>query len=419
MKRMTKPSWRMAATGLAIAAVALMGTVPVSASATPITITFWDHVQSSKNIGLAYENAAKQFEQAHPGVNVVINLVPFSEYENKVTVAMEGGQGPDIMSMDEVWTPQFAAAGFIKPLSSYLNGSGIKPSMFFSGAWQTVVYKGQPYALPLGFDVWEQLYYNPGLFAKAGISGPPTRWAQMLTDAQKLTGNGNFGIGLMGAKSEVLSVWLDSLLYSNGGQVLNAAGQPAIDSPQNAATLAFVQQLEKYAPSGVVSATETTDETLFAQGKLGMLLDGNWAQDTMNATATFGWKIAVPPAPPGKIFHGALGGWNLGINSHSAHPQLAYDFVKLLTTTPSIQVAEAANVPALRSASAMYFKTRRQPNVILQTLNTGLPRPITPVYPSISNIEQNMAQSVLEGHSIAAALASAQSQFKAAIAQNG
>ncbi|MCF8567958.1 sugar ABC transporter substrate-binding protein [Alicyclobacillus tolerans] len=391
-------------------------------SSKPVTIQFWDMQQSSKNINQAEQQAIQEFEKQNPNIKVNLTVIPYQQYQDKLLVAVKGGTAPDVATLDEVWTSQFAAAGAIQPLDSYVNSSSstLKPNMFFKGAWNTVQWNNKIWAVPLSFDVWEQLYYNVDMFKKAGISGPPKTWTEFLADAKKLTHAPNqFGVGLIGHKGEDTSVMLDSLLYSNGGQIVNSSGKVVLDSPQNIQTLKFFKQLSQYAPNGVANASEGDTDNLFTSGKVAMILDGDWSQDTVKSQApNMNWKIAVPPAPSGHTFVGALGGWNLALFKTSKHPNAAWKFMEFLSQK-KVETAVNSLIPARVDAGQAFVQAnRKQPNVIMQTLQSGKPRPISPVYPQLSDIEQNMVQNIWSGTPIDKAVASAAKQMTTTIQQN-
>lgn len=388
----------------------------------PITLTFWDHEQSSKEMDAAYESAATAFQELYPNVTVEIETFPFEQYQEKLLIAVKGNTGPDIMSLDQPWVPQFAESGLVAPLDDYVASSqAVSQEEFFSAAWDSTVWKDQQWAVPLGFDVWEQLVWNPDLFTAAGLdpNTPPATWAELLEYAEALTGDGQYGIVLPSAMSEVIPVFNNSFIYSNGGAIINEEGEVVIDSPENLETYTYLyQDLIQFAPEGMTNMDQGAAEALFTSGKVAMMFNGNWSQETMDAQATFDWQIAVPPVPnAGDTFHGATGGWNLAVSANSENPEAAFAFIEYLTTTVDIQVAVAANTPAYIPAADVYLAERKFPEVLREVSETGMPRPKTPVYPTISEIQQTGVQRMIQGEDIATVMQDMQSQIEQAIGQ--
>lgn len=406
--------------GLVLGGCSPASTTGSSAGTTEkIELTFWDHEQSSKEMDAAYAAAATEFNKSHPNVTVKIQTFPFEQYQEKLLIAVKGNQGPDIMSLDQPWIPQFAQSGLTEPLDTYIaQSSSVKKESFYSAAWDSTLWKDKQWAVPLGFDVWEQLVWNPELFKAAGLdpNTPPKTWDELLTYAEKLTGKGQYGIVLPSAKSEVIPVFNNSFIYSNGGAIIDDAGTVVIDSPENLKTYTYLyKDLIKFAPQGMTNMDQGAAEALFTSGKVAMMFDGNWSQETMDAQAKFDWKIAVPPVPnAGDTFHGATGGWNLAVSARSANKQAAFDFIQFLTTSVDAQVAVAANTPAYIPAADVYLAKRKYPEVLKAVSETGKPRPKTPVYPKVSDIQQTGVQRMIQGEDVATVLKDMQAQLEAA-----
>ena len=106
---------------------------------------------------------------------------------------------------------------------------------------------------------------------------------------------------------------------------------------------------------------------------------------------------------------GALGGWNYAISQSSEAPDAAFKLIEYLSTNKDVQMTINSLTPALKAAGEEFTKQKRkQPDVILETLNSGRPRPISPVYPQVSSAEQDMVQAIWSGTSVEDALATAQ-----------
>jgi len=385
-------------------------------------ITIWDQEQSAKDIAQGYQTVVKQFEKEHPGYTVKVETFPFAQYRDKMLVAMKGGTGPDVMTLDEVWTPEFAAAGLIQPLDDQIGKSSVvKEGDFYKGAWESNKYQGKSWGVPLNFDVWEEMYYNADLFKAAGLDPdkPPTTWSEWNDAAKKLNNPPNsFGMGLIGCKDESSSVLTDSLIFSNDGQILDDKGKAAFDSPENVAAFEQYQGLLANSPNGSAGACEQDVVNQFTAGKAAMILDGSWQQDTMKTAAKFDWRIALPPAPDGKKFVGALGGWNLAVNAKSKNSDLAFQLIEDLSK-PENQASVNSLIPSLQSAGEKFVNdNRKQPQVILDALASGRPRPASPVYPQLSQIQQSAVQDIIGGADVKKTLKDANDQMQQVIDSN-
>lgn len=386
------------------------------------TLNVWDMQQSGKDINAAYAPIIKSFEAANPGITVKLTVFPYEQYQSKALLAMKGGTGPDVLSLDQIWTAQFAAAKLVSPIDSQLAGSkDIKKADFFPGAWASNEYAGKTWGVPLNADVWEQMYYNADLFRAAGLDPdkPPTTWTEWNADAAKLTDKANdqYGMSLIGCKNEAAVVLSNSLLFSNGGSIISG-DKSKYDSAANIAGLKQYATLASYAPPGVAAVCEQDAVSRFTAGKAAMLLDGSWQQDTMKTAAKFDWRIATPPSPAGKTFVGALGGFNLAVSAKSKDSALAFKWIQAVSQ-PKNQIAVNSLIPALKAAGSTFVKAnRKQPSVVLDTLEHGSARPLTPVYPLISQAQQDAVQAILGGEAPDKAAKDASTSITSAINGN-
>ena len=302
--------------------------------------------------------------------------------------------------MDQIWTPEFAASGAIIPLDDLVGKSStVKKDLYFPGAWASNVYQGKQWGIPLNNDVWEEDYYNQAMFQSAGVNAPKT-WDDLTNAAKKLTKSPNqFAIGLLGHKGEDTVITLFSFIYSNGGSVLSPDGKTVtITDPKTVEALDFYLSLVPYAPEGTISRDEGGSADLFTAGKIAMTWDGSWQQDTYTSRAPkLEWGCAMMPAPKGRKFVGALGGWNMAIYKQSSHSDAAFKWIEYLSRK-DVQTEVNSLIPARNDAGKDFVqKYRKSPEVILDTINAGLPRPISPVYPQVSDAMQTMMQDMLSG----------------------
>ncbi|WP_208880864.1 ABC transporter substrate-binding protein [Streptomyces armeniacus] len=384
------------------------------------TLRVWVVEAPTPQISGGYTALADDFERRHPGVRVELTEIPYQLYRDKLMLAVQGGTGPDVMVLDQIWTPEFAAAGLIEALDRDIRAAGMRGGDFFAGAWASNRWRDRSWGVPFNVGVWERMYYNADLFRRAGLDPdrPPRTWKQWLAAAGRVDRLPDAsGVGLIGCRDEAASVLTDSLLYSAGGRVVSD-GRAVFDSPANRRAFTLYQRLSRHAPSGAASAC--SDDTLahFTAGRTGMLLDGGWQQPAIEESARFDWRVTTPPAPEGRAFTGALGGWNMAVGTGARDRELAFGFVRLATTSPTHQTAANDSVPALRAAGEAFVrKNHRHPGELLRMLAEGRPRPVVPVYNAVSRAQQDAVQAILGGADVAGALAEAEKAMQRAIDQ--
>ena len=90
--------------------------LPAAASADDIVLKFWDNQQTESGLSQFQQEAVKRFEAENPGINVEVTTIPYPEYQQRLLTAVQGGNAPDVSTIDQIWVAAFAAAGAIDPL---------------------------------------------------------------------------------------------------------------------------------------------------------------------------------------------------------------------------------------------------------------------------------------------------------------
>jgi multiple sugar transport system substrate-binding protein len=215
-----------------------------------------------------WNDVAAAFHKQHPKVTVDVSTVVWTQFPDKVKTLIQNRQYPDILEGNPA--PPYAAEGLIYPTSQVLSQSTI--SNLVPKFLKDTDYNGVAYGIPWTTST-RALCYNKAIFKSAGISSPPTTWAQLKSDAAAIKAKtGKIGFGLPLGPEEPQA---ESLLWflGNGGGYVNSSGKYVINSPQNISTMNW---LKSFAASGatepgVGTANRTDLWTEFAAGKMGMV----------------------------------------------------------------------------------------------------------------------------------------------------
>lgn len=393
-----------------IVSVLLVMALALSGVASAETLTVWMMKQSDVALEKAMEEAIAEFERLNPDITVDYTVFPYGEYRDRLLVAARAGSPPDVSVVDQVWNPEFAAAGLIEPLDAYIQGSQIvSQEAYFPGAWDSAVYNGRVWGIPFDVGVWEFQYYNRDMFRAAGLNPnrPPSTWDEALEYGEKLTRDTNgdgiidqWGFAVFGAHDETASVLIDSFIFTNGGRILGDDGKSALNSPEVIDALKFYLGLNKFSPTGTLSRSAEDAFLLFTGGAVAIHLYGEWGQDTVKARAPeMDWAMGSIPTPPGKTPVGTFGGWNAVMYRNAKNKDAAWRFIEYWTSA-EVNEKVAALTPANIQAAQNFLRERRDfPELIQMTLLNAAARPSTPIYPQISEVQQDMVQAVLLGTS--------------------
>ncbi len=368
-----------------------------------------------------------RFEQENPGILVKDETLPASTDEQHQFYAINldsRSDDFDVLSLDVIWVPEFARAGWLRDLTGVLARE--EQQAFFPGPIEAVTYKGRLYAIPWYIDAG-LLYYRQDLLKKYGRPVPRT-WQELADTAKFITKQEKdlYGFIWQGKQYEGLVCNVLEFLWSNGGAVIEQ-GKTVIDSPQNIEALDFMRGLIR--PSGVTpplvtTAIEEPTRQLFGSGKALFMRNWSYAWNIFEkeGSAVRG-RVGVSALPsfPGHGSASALGGWQLGVNRYSHHPEASEKLIRFLAS-PSAQKTLALTVGYKPSRRALYEDVdllREQPFIasLYRIFMTARPRPVTPYYAMITQVLQPELSAAVSGiKTPEQALVSARKQIEHVIA---
>ena len=342
-----------------------------------------------------HKNTTAAFNQANPGMNAKYTEIGSTTDEAR-TQAVQRLEGKstecDMFMMDVIWTAEFASQGWLLDQTKLVEG--IKDRLIPSTV-EAVTYEGKQWATPF--------YTNAGLiyYQKDKVAKPET-WQQLYKEAAKAPGN---GLVYQGKQYEGLTVNFLELLYSAGGEVLNDKGEVAVDNDTTRKVIDFMAAGLKNGSADRAVLTYNEDPTRLAYESGNFGYQRNWPHvyRLLNATPlanTFG-VAPLPSFDGSKPASGVLGGWNFSISVHSTNPGAAVAYIKY-ATTPEWQKHVAMDNSQAPVNEAAYSDPDVQAKMpfakdLLASVKGAKPRPVSPVYPQISQAINKNVYAVLSG----------------------
>jgi multiple sugar transport system substrate-binding protein len=216
-----------------------------------------------------WQDIATAFHAKYPNITVDVQTIDWNDFPNKLHTLLQSKNYPDIIEGD---APQSYAQEGIAYKASDVLGSSTLSNLIPTFAKQGD-YQGVEYGIPFTTST-RALYYNTKLFKAAGISTPPTTWAELQTDAGKIAklGNSTIGYGMPLGTEEAQAESYMWMLGAGGGYV-NSGGTYTINSAANITAFTEMNALVKAGdteanPGTVNRATLWSD---FAAGSVGMV----------------------------------------------------------------------------------------------------------------------------------------------------
>jgi len=313
------------ATAGGLGALALTGKAPaVHAQSKTISFLTWNIPHLKELI----EAWITEFKKIQPGVEVEWLDKKGTDLPAFYQTQLVAGTPPDIINTQGALWLEYAASGAIMDLSPWFEKEPDVKARFNADYLANWTYEGRNFMFPF-YITKTLLFWNKTLFKEAAAEGPPASFADMLKIAARIKG---------GEKTGMLTLNFDwlywPLMKMNGIELLTPdLKAPVFNRPE---TVALVEQLAAATADGTINKIAWTGRWVepngaFAGGTVGMHHahspaffairgQGPWVNaDTLGAAnLPSGW--ATPNS------HG------LGISKGSKNPELAWAFLKMITS---------------------------------------------------------------------------------------
>ena len=308
----------------------------VGAAHAQTTIEYW-HINSATFGAQAVTQAIAAFEAQNPDVRVIERFQEGS-YGGLLTnlqAAIAAGRPPAVAQIGY----NFRLFAFNElphvPVSAFSDRDDYQTfvdtfidGMLRLGTDADGVLRAVPFAVSVPL-----LYYNADLFREAGLDpdAPPATWAEVRDAALAIRdATGRFGLGIQVSAS---NNWVpQGLIESNGGEILTADGDIAVDSPEVIEVYEFWQALALEDRTLPV-VTDAEQEQAFLAGQLGMYIRTSASLANYMAQSDFDMRTAMFPTWGDKPRSIPSGGNALFVfASDPAEQQAAFEFMAFLTS---------------------------------------------------------------------------------------
>lgn len=337
----------------------------------------------------------RRFMDAHPGIRVETRPTPdAADRRHQLYVQWLNARAPDpdILQLDVVWTPEFAAAGWLLSLERFSPPA----DEFLAAAVRANRWRGSLYALPWYVDVG-MLYWRTDL-----MRAPPDSFDELLALAAAARERGGIPYGFVwqGARYEGLVCAFLEHLGGFGGRILDDDGLPEVDAPAAVRALEFMRDAiyrDRVVPRAVLTWQEEQTRLAFQNGEAALMRNWPYAyallQDPERSAVAGRFGVAPMPAQPGGAPTATLGGQQLAINANSDRPEQAWAVIEYLTRPEQmLERARAAGQyparPSLYDSPELARAVAVPPGALRRIVLGATPRPLTPVYTQLSELLQ-------------------------------
>lgn len=250
--------------------------------------------QYGSNTGYWWLCFEKDFEAAHPDVDIVVDVVSWNDIRPVVDSRIAGGDPPDIVNIDVF--ADYQAQGLLLPIDEYASAAACEKMLPVFLAQSQI--DGEVWALPAVTSA-RALYYNPRLLAEAGAQVPRT-WEELRQTAQMIKDyfGGEicpWGVDMTDNEGQACFAYYS---WSNGGGFLDEQGSWALNRPENVEALEFIVGMVNDGLTNPDPAIDTRDDLqeMFACGKLAMMIGTNQISHYVSESAE-AISFGIAPIP--------------------------------------------------------------------------------------------------------------------------
>jgi multiple sugar transport system substrate-binding protein len=348
-----------------------------------------------KDTSGAFGTVVDDFNQANPEANATLLELPeAADEQRRLQIQRLRAENAecDVLGMDVIWTAEYAAQGWLLDVSDFISENG---DQFIESTVATTEYEGKNYAVPFNS--------NAGFiyFRTDEVDAAPEDWETLYEQAAE----GN-GVVYQGSRYEGLTVNFLELLYSAGGSVLSEDGSEATaDSQEVRDVLQFMADGTDNgaAPKAVTTYKEEESRRAFESGNATFMRNWPYAYSLgKESNIADNFDVATFPGYAGNEGAGVLGGYDLAISAYSSNPEGALAFIEFATgeEQQKLMATEASLPPTL---TAVYDDPEVQEALpfaedLRNAIEQAQPRPVSPVYPQISEAIYNNVFAALQGN---------------------
>ena len=329
-----------------------------------VTITWWA-LSGGGGADDPRETARKEmiaeFEASHPGVKIDLVMLENEAFKQKIQVAIQAGDPPDIFhSWGGGVMAEYAAAGMLRDITDTVKND--LSNRMGSGALAVYSSDGKYYGAPYDMGA-VGFWYNKDIFEEAGVSEPST-WEELLDIIPKIKAAGYIPVSLGAGDKWPAHFWWVYLAMRLGGQEAFNKAYSRTGSFTDASYVNAGKKLQELIAldpfqTGFLGSSYDDQASQLGNGKAAMELMGQWAPSVQEANSVSGTGITeklgwfpFPAVSGGKgkttDVMGGGNGYVLGKNA----PDEAVEFLSFfMTKKNNIQMVKLeSSIPTVAGA---------------------------------------------------------------------
>jgi len=313
------------------------------------------------NLTDAIAAAIEVYEQENPDVNVELQVLEFTDHHNALTTALASGSGAaDVVAIEVSFIAKFVAEGGLVDLSQppYNAGEFLDGLADYAVAQATTT-DGRIVAIPTDLGPGVMFYRRDRLAeADASVEEIIESWDAYVEFGRQVTrdtdGDGQNDVYLIADAADVYNAMIRSGLEEGQGIYFDDEGNVLVNTERFHNAFQVAKTIRDEGLDAQIAAWSNEWYEAFKRGTVATQMSGAWLQGHLQnwmAPDTAGlWGVSNLPGGA----YAAWGGSFYAIPEQSQNKELAWDFIKSLTTREDIQMLAFDTIEAFPALKATY-----------------------------------------------------------------
>ncbi len=301
-----------------------------------------------------WEEVQKILDQQNAGVQLSFHAFIPTEYDAKMVMALQGGQGPDIAYTRRLpggRTEGLVTSGLVLPLEDRIDFSN-----FADGVISNATLDGRVYGVPFAVQV-TGIFYNKDMFDRYGLAEPRT-WDELIQVSETLKKNGINPFFIMGREA-----WTLTMQHAmTGVSILGpewikdlAEGKRDFLDPDWIHLQKLMNDLKVYFQPGFMGNDSNDMNAAFAFEDAAMVFYGVWGMQMwreLNPDINVGYFMVPPLREDQEPYAYVYMDGMISLTSNSRNPEAAMKVLEI-TATPEFGTIFSnitTNIPGVMGA---------------------------------------------------------------------
>jgi raffinose/stachyose/melibiose transport system substrate-binding protein len=309
------------------------------------TLTLWHYEAADSAMGIAWNQAIKEFEQKYQGAKVKFEEKSFEQIQKDANMILNSDSAPDIMEYNKgnATAGLLSKLGLLTDITAEVHNygwdkkltTGLQTTARYTGG---IMGSGNWYGVP-NYGEYVMVYYNTDMFARYGLS-VPTTFDQFESVLAAFKQKGITPIANGGAEYPAQQIFYELVLskanrdWVNNYELYN--GKVDFHGPElTYGATKFADWVSKgYISKNSANVKAQDMGNAFQQGKNPIMISGSWWYGAFKTEIkNFQWGTFLFP---GNALDPGSSGNLWVVPTKSKNKDMAYDFINI-TMQPDIQ----------------------------------------------------------------------------------